>query len=137
MHRELVGRRAVPDSFPQGKLWVNLMFTIQDSVIGIKKKNLDKIFRSFSQVDTKKNRSIKGMGIGLASSKQLVRKRKEGIVPDMAFLIPAGASYEFRQFLLQELKERMPWKTVVVNKASATISCNCGSGAFGILFLRK
>ncbi len=96
MHRELVGRGAVPDLFPQGKLWVNLMFTIQDSVIGIKEENLDKIFQSFSQVDTKKNRSIEGTGLGLASSKQLVRKRKEGLVPDMDFLITGGASYELR-----------------------------------------
>lgn len=64
-------------------------------------------------------------------------RRKEDIVPDMVFLITAGGSYEFRQFLLEEIKKRMPWKTVVVNKASATISCNCGSGAFGVLFLRK
>lgn len=64
-------------------------------------------------------------------------RRKEDIVPDMVFLIMAGGSYEFRQFLLEEIKKRMPWKTIVVNKASATISCNCGSGAFGVLFLRK
>ena len=35
---------------------------------------MDKIFQSFSQVDTKKNRSIEGTGLGLAISKQLVRK---------------------------------------------------------------
>ncbi len=64
-------------------------------------------------------------------------RRREEIVPDMVFLITAGGSYEFRQFLLEEIKKRIPVKTVVVNKASATISCNCGSGAFGVLFLRK
>lgn len=64
-------------------------------------------------------------------------RRKEDIVPDMVFLITAGVTYEFRQFLMEEMKKRMPWKTIVVNKASATISCNCGSGAFGVLYLRK
>ncbi len=53
---------------------VNLIFTIRDSGIGIKEENMDKIFQSFSQVDTKKNRSIEGTGLGLAISKQLVRK---------------------------------------------------------------
>lgn len=53
---------------------VNLIFTIKDSGIGIKEENLDKIFHSFSQVDTKKNRSIEGTGLGLAISKQLIRK---------------------------------------------------------------
>lgn len=87
---------------------------------------------------------MKPVGLCIGSQRRFARaylrwalRRKEEIVPDMAFLISAGASYEFRQFLLEEIKKRMPWKTIVVNKASATISCNCGSGAFGILFLRK
>lgn len=53
---------------------INLIVNIRDSGIGIKEENLDKIFQSFSQVDTKKNRSIEGTGLGLAISKQLVRK---------------------------------------------------------------
>lgn len=87
---------------------------------------------------------MKPAGLCIGSQRRFARaylrwalRRKEEIVPDMAFLISAGGSYEFRQFLLEEIRKRMPWKTIVVNKASATISCNCGSGAFGILFLRK
>ena len=53
---------------------VNLMFAVSDSGIGIKKENKDKIFRSFSQVDTKKNRAIEGTGLGLSISKQLVKQ---------------------------------------------------------------
>ncbi len=87
---------------------------------------------------------MKPAGLCIGSQRRFARaylrwalRRGGEIVPDMAFLITAGVSYESRQFLLQEIKERIPWKTVVVNKASATISCNCGSGAFGILFMRK
>lgn len=87
---------------------------------------------------------MKPVGLCVGSRKRFARaylrwalRRGGEIVPDMAFLITAGASYEFRQFLLEEIKQRMPCKTIVINKASATISCNCGSGAFGILFLRK
>lgn len=53
---------------------VNLRFLVQDSGIGIKEENLQKIFKSFSQVDTKKNRAIEGTGLGLAISKRLVSK---------------------------------------------------------------
>lgn len=53
---------------------INLIFTIKDSGIGIKKENLSKLFQSFSQVDTKRNREIEGTGLGLAISKQLVKK---------------------------------------------------------------
>lgn len=66
----------------------------------------------------------------------ILRDKKE-IVPDMVFLITAGCSYEFQQFLRQEMEKRVPWKKIYVNVASATISCNCGSGAFGVLFVRK
>lgn len=87
---------------------------------------------------------MKPVGLCVGSQRRFARaylrwalRRGGEIVPDMAFLITAGASYEFRQFLLAEIKQRMPCRIVVSNKASATISCNCGSGAFGILFLRK
>lgn len=53
---------------------INLMFSVTDSGIGIKKENKDKIFNSFSQVDTKKNRAIEGTGLGLSISKQLVKQ---------------------------------------------------------------
>lgn len=53
---------------------VNLIFSVKDSGIGIKEENLQKIFQSFSQVDTKKNRAIEGTGLGLAISKRLVTK---------------------------------------------------------------
>ncbi len=51
---------------------VNLDISIQDSGQGIKEEDLDKLFGSFQQVDTKKNRNKEGTGLGLAISKQLV-----------------------------------------------------------------
>ncbi|MDE5823694.1 MAG: response regulator, partial [Lachnospiraceae bacterium] len=51
---------------------VNLDISIQDSGQGIKPEDLNKLFGSFQQVDTKKNRNKEGTGLGLAISKQLV-----------------------------------------------------------------
>lgn len=68
--------------------------------------------------------------------RKMLRNRKE-IVRDMAFLITAGCPFEFQQFLRKEVEKRVSFQKVYVNIASATISCNCGSGAFGVLFLRK
>lgn len=53
---------------------INLIFKVRDSGIGIKEENLAKIFKSFDQVDTKKNRAIEGTGLGLSISKRLVKK---------------------------------------------------------------
>lgn len=53
---------------------VNLRVTVKDSGIGISEKSQEKLFESFSQVDTRKNRSNGGIGLGLAISKELVLK---------------------------------------------------------------
>ncbi len=51
---------------------IHLLFSIEDSGQGIKEEDLPKLFGSFSQVDTKKNRKKEGTGLGLAISKNLV-----------------------------------------------------------------
>lgn len=51
---------------------INLDISIKDSGQGIKPEDLSKLFGSFQQVDTKKNRNKEGTGLGLAISKQLV-----------------------------------------------------------------
>ena len=53
---------------------VNLVLSVKDSGIGIKKENQKNVFTSFSQVDTKKNREIEGSGLGLAIAKRLIRQ---------------------------------------------------------------
>ena len=49
-----------------------LIFSVEDTGIGIKEEDLGKVFMLFQQVDTKKNRNIEGTGLGLTISKQLV-----------------------------------------------------------------
>lgn len=51
---------------------IELRVSIQDTGIGIKEEDLSKLFQSFQQVDSKRNRNIEGTGLGLAISKQLV-----------------------------------------------------------------
>jgi len=67
-------------SFERGEgdnLW--LLCTVKDTGIGIRSRDLDKIFKYYYQVDTKANRRIKGTGLGLPLTKHLVEMMDGGI----------------------------------------------------------
>ena len=51
---------------------MELEFHVRDTGHGIKEEDLKKLFVSFQQVDTKRNRSVEGTGLGLAISKKYV-----------------------------------------------------------------
>lgn len=59
-------------SFTKHDYGINLSVSVADTGIGITPENLEKLFNSFQQVDTKKNRSVEGTGLGLVISKKIV-----------------------------------------------------------------
>ena len=50
----------------------NLMITVQDTGIGIKKEYIDKLFHKFERLDVERNTTVEGTGLGLAITKKLV-----------------------------------------------------------------
>ena len=50
-----------------------LTYHVIDTGQGIKKEDMEKLFESFQQVDSKRNRSVEGTGLGLAISKSLCK----------------------------------------------------------------
>ena len=50
----------------------NLIITVKDSGIGIKKENIERLFHKFDRLDVEKNTTTEGTGLGLAITKQLV-----------------------------------------------------------------
>lgn len=75
---------------------VNLKISVKDTGMGIKAEDLDKLFESFKQVDTRRNRNIVGTGLGLAISKSLVElmggeifvESKYGQGSEFSFIVP-------------------------------------------------
>ena len=57
---------------PNDETTVNVTYHVVDTGIGIKEEDLNKLFVSFQQVDSKRNRSVEGTGLGLAIAKKLV-----------------------------------------------------------------
>lgn len=57
---------------PKGDDKLDLLVSVSDTGSGIKESDRDKLFKSFQQLDSKRNRNIEGSGLGLAICKQLV-----------------------------------------------------------------
>ncbi|MGN0507098.1 MAG: ATP-binding protein [Lachnospiraceae bacterium] len=53
---------------------INLVISVKDTGIGMDEKNQEKLFASFNQADTGRNRQKDGIGLGLAISRALVQK---------------------------------------------------------------
>lgn len=83
---------------------VNLILSVKDSGIGIKKENLKNVFTSFSQVDTKKNREIEGSGLGLAIAKRLIRQMGGFLQIDSEY----GKGTEIRAVIPQRVINEAP-----------------------------
>jgi len=58
---------------------VELFFMVIDTGIGIDEKDMDKLFKDFSQVDASITREFGGTGLGLSVSKQLVELMKGNV----------------------------------------------------------
>ena len=62
-----------------------LIISVEDTGIGIKKKNIDKLFNKFERLDLEENVTIEGTGLGLAITKKLVDLMHGKIVVQSVF----------------------------------------------------
>lgn len=81
---------------------IMLKVFVQDTGIGIKEKDMSKLFKSFQQVDSKRNRNIEGTGLGLAISKQLVTLMHGKIWLSSKYGKGSRFSFEIPQLVLND-----------------------------------
>ena len=100
---------------------IKLNFAVEDTGIGIKKEDLPKIFKSFQQLDSKRNRNIEGTGLGLTISQRIVQEMKGDISVESEY--EKGSKFSF--WVQQKVFDERP--SVVVDdkekiKAAGLIS---------------
>ncbi len=77
-----------------------LKVLVEDTGIGIKKNDMGKLFQSFQQLDSKRNRNVEGTGLGLAISKQLVTLMNGRIFVESEYERGSRFAVEIPQFVI-------------------------------------
>ena len=112
----------------QENQWYELHFAVRDTGIGIPEDRMDRLFRSFSQVDTSTTRRYGGTGLGLAISKRLVEmmngrmwvESEVDVGTTFHFTIQAQCVPDQSYSYLHEVQPQMDGKQVLVVDDNAT-----------------
>jgi len=115
-------------SRPLGAAGHELLFAVRDTGIGIPKDRMDRLFQSFSQVDSSTTRQYGGTGLGLAISKRLSElmggtmwvESLEGTGSTFFFRILAHASPEVPEARLKSELSPLTGKRVLIVDDNAT-----------------
>lgn len=97
---------------------INLMVSVKDSGIGMKQEDLEKIFASFSQVNSGRNREEGGVGLGLAITQALVRNMGGFIGVESE----PGSGTEFQVTIPQKVLDETPIVSIK-NKSHIFVAC--------------
>jgi DegV family protein with EDD domain len=76
---------------------VNITFSVQDTGIGIRKENLEKLYQAFERVEGVQTSRTEGSGLGLAITKQLLSLMDGNISVDSVYTKGTTFTATFRQ----------------------------------------
>ncbi len=100
-----------------------LCLSVTDSGVGIKDEDIGRLFDSFEQVDTEKNRGIIGTGLGLAITKRLCEMMNGRITVESSY----GVGSTFRVYLPlvlgnpDEVEELIELDTIVADNVKVLV----------------
>lgn len=83
---------------------IDLHIFVEDTGMGIKKTDMEQLFQSFHQLDSKRNRNIEGTGLGLAISQRLVSLMHGTIHVESEYEV--GSTFSFS--IPQKVIDRQP-----------------------------
>jgi len=97
-----------------------LKIDVRDTGIGIKEEDLDRLFNSFQQLDSTRNRNIEGTGLGLSITQQLLHLMKSEIFVKSEY--NKGSTFYFE--LPQKVMNNTPSVPKLEQKITAAILIN-------------
>lgn len=83
---------------------LKLVVKVTDTGIGISKNNLEHLFDSFSRFDSRRNKKIEGIGLGMAIAKQFAELMQGGIEVQSVY----GEGSEFTVSIVQRVAKTEP-----------------------------
>ncbi len=83
---------------------IRMFFEVEDTGMGVKPEEQEKIFHKFSQADTKRNRNIQGTGLGLSITQQLANMMDGDISLESEY----GKGSNFHVNLVQKVADQTP-----------------------------
>ncbi len=113
---------------PAGEGMVEMTVHVLDTGIGIRKEDISKLFVSFQQLDSKRNREVEGTGLGLAISQKLVQamggtigvESEYGKGSDFWFKIPVKVTDPANDIKIEKADEKYAFaineKDILVNE---------------------
>lgn len=91
---------------------IDLHIFVEDTGMGIKESDMEQLFQSFHQLDSKRNRNIEGTGLGLAISQRLVSLMHGTIHVESEYEV--GSTFSFS--IPQKVIDRQPCVSVPADK---------------------
>jgi signal transduction histidine kinase/DNA-binding response OmpR family regulator len=79
-----------------------MTFIVSDTGIGIKKEDIDKIFKEYSQLNSSANRNIEGTGLGLSITKRLVEMMGGMVSVESEYGVGSSFTVSFTQGIVDD-----------------------------------
>lgn len=77
---------------------------VADTGMGIKKEDIGKLFNSFEQVDSKRNRKVEGTGLGLAIVKELVESMNGSVSVESEYGVGSTFTFQIEQEVVNPVR---------------------------------
>ena len=106
-----------------------LSFAVEDTGIGIKPEDIQKLFARFERIEEERNRNIEGTGLGMSITMQLLKLMDSELMVESEYGVGSKFSFEIRQRIVNgdpigNLEERIKELSIQYSYDAAFVAPN-------------